>query len=58
MADLHAPDKGRPGNSEHPLAQAIVNYAEEKGTKKIPVSDFISFSGLVNYYYSFTEVSL
>jgi Cu+-exporting ATPase len=33
-------------NSEHPLAQAIVNYANGKGIQTTSVSDFQSFSGL------------
>ena len=33
-------------NSEHPLAQAIVSYANEKGVQISSVSDFHSFSGL------------
>jgi Cu+-exporting ATPase len=33
-------------NSEHPLAQAIVNYANGKGIQTTSVSDFQAFSGL------------
>ncbi|NHJ14900.1 MAG: heavy metal translocating P-type ATPase [Candidatus Thorarchaeota archaeon] len=32
-------------NSEHPLAEAIVYYAEEKGIDILPASDFVATSG-------------
>lgn len=31
--------------SEHPLAQAILQYGQEKGTRKLPVTDFSALPG-------------